>query len=249
MIKRNYTLFTLATTGILSYILATIIHEVIGHAGTCLLFGNKITLLTSTYFRSTTGNIIVDIGGPIANLIFGGLAFVLLKETKLPKLLVLQLIAYNLFWFSGTLLHSAASNAGDWTFAIEEISSGFFGKIILIVTGLLFYILFIRILNFYLSDTSKINQNDSISKQDILYSFLFAALAAFTAGLFFKKAPLHSAFECLLEMAASLPILLLRFNSKTKLTNHKYRNNNFFNFSVCILFIIFCFILGKGISQ
>ena len=142
-------------TGIFSYMIADIIHEVIGHGGTCLVIGNRISLLTSVYFKSSPGNIIVDIGGPIANLIFGGLAFILLKKTTLPKLLLLNVTAYNLFWFSGTILHSAVSNTGDWTFAINEISSRLPSKLILIVAGVLFYALFIRLLNSYLTDNSK----------------------------------------------------------------------------------------------
>jgi hypothetical protein len=241
MTKKNYTLFTLAMIGVLSYMIADIIHEVIGHGGTCLLMGNKINLLTATYFKSSPGNSIVDIGGPIVNLIFGGLAFVLLKKTSLPKLLLFQVTAYNLFWFSGTLLNSAISKTGDWTFAVKEIGSGISEKFILIAAGLLFYALFIRILNSYLRGTS-------LRKQDIIYSFLFAASAAFTTGLFFKIDRIPAAFDCLLEMAASLPILFLKASDKTNLTNDKYVNNIFFNFSVCVLFIAFCLTLGKGIA-
>jgi hypothetical protein len=235
-------------TGILSYMIADIVHEVIGHGGTCLLIGNRINLLTSTYFKSSPGNSIVDIGGPIANLIFGALALILLKKTTLPKLLLFQVAAYNLFWLSGTILNSAINKTGDWTFAMKEISSGSFDTFILFATGLLFYTLFIRILNFYLVNTFNVDQHNSLSKQDIIYSFCFAALGAFTAGLFFKSDKIHTAFECLLEMAASLPILFLRLDAKTNLTNDKYVTKNFFNFSVCILFIVFCFILGKGIA-
>jgi hypothetical protein len=248
MTEKKYTLFTLAMTGVLSYMISDITHEVIGHGGTCLIIGNRINLLTNVYFKSSPGNFIVDIGGPIANLIFGGLAFILLKKTTLPKLLLLQVTAYNLFWFSGTILHSAISKTGDWTFAIKEISSGFFEKCILIAASLLFYVLFIRILNSYLAGTFNVSQRNALRKQDIIYSFFFAALAAFTSGLFFKSDRMHSAFECLLEMAASLPVLFLRQSVTTNLTNDKYVNNNFFNFSVCILFIAFCLTLGKGIA-
>lgn len=249
MAEKKYNLFTVAMTGVLSYMVADIIHEVIGHGGTCLIIGNRINLLTSAYFKSSPGNIIVDIGGPIANLIFGGLAFILLKKTALPKLLLLQITAYNLFWFSGTMLHSSIASTGDWTFAIKEISSELPDKLILIIGGVLFYALFIRCLNSYLISTSKSSQNKLVTRQDIFYSFLFASISAFTAGLFFKPGRIHSAFECLLEMAASLPILFLKQPTNANTTNEKFVDNNFFNFSVCILFIIFCLTLGKGIAQ
>ena len=248
MAEKKYNLLTLAMTGVLSYMIADIIHEVIGHGGTCLIIGNRINLLTSAYFKSSPGNTFVDIGGPIANLIFGGLAFILLKKSTLPKLLMLQVTAYNLFWFSGTILHSAINETGDWTFAIKEVSSGLSEKFILIVAGLLFYAVFIRILNSYLTDSSYASQHNSLKKQDIAYSFFFATLAAFTAGLFFNSDRIHAAFECLLEMAASLPILFLRQTAKTNMTNNKYVGSYFFNLSVCFIFIVFCLTLGKGIT-
>ena len=248
MTEKKYSPFTLAMMGVLSYMVADVIHEVIGHGGACLVTGNKIKLLTSAYFKSSPGNVIVDIGGPIANLIFGGLAFILLKKTAIPKILLLQVIAYNLFWFSGTILHSAISKTGDWTFAIKEVSSGTSGKFILIVAGILFYILFIRILNYYLADANNKSQSNSLQRQNILYSFSFASIAAFATGLFFRPDRIHAAFECLLEMAASLPILFLRQPVKSNITNDKNTKSLFFNLIICAIFIFFCLTLGKGIT-
>jgi hypothetical protein len=248
MTEKKYNLFSLAMTGILSYMIADIVHEVIGHGGTSLIVGSRINLLTSAYFKSSPGNIFIDIGGPIANLIFGGLAFILLKKTTLPKLLMLQLTAYNLFWFSGTILHSSISKTGDWTFAMKEVSPGVAGKFILIVAGLVFYAVFIRIINSYFADTSNTRQNSLFARQDIFYSFLFASISAFAAGLFFKPGRIHSAFECLLEMAASLPVLFLGQTDKTNMTNDEHIDRTLFSFSVCVLFIVFCLTLGKGIT-
>lgn len=76
MSDRNTKLVYLATIGIFSYVVADMIHEVVGHGGTCLILGNKIELLTSVYFKSRPGSILVDLGGPTASLIFGVLAFI-----------------------------------------------------------------------------------------------------------------------------------------------------------------------------
>ncbi len=70
MTEQKSKLFTLAMTGILSYMITDVIHEVIGHGGVCFIIGSKINLLTSAYFKSSPGNIFVDIGGPIANFNF-----------------------------------------------------------------------------------------------------------------------------------------------------------------------------------
>ena len=177
MTESKYNLFTLAMIGVLGYMIADIVHEVIGHGGTCLIVGNKVSLITSAYFKSSPGNLLVDNGGPIANLIFGGLAFTLLNKTNLPKLLLLHVAAYNLFWFSGTVLHSLVSHTGDWTFAIMEISSGLAGKLILLAAGVSSYALFLRILQSQLAGDSQSRHANTITRQDILYPLLFATTA------------------------------------------------------------------------
>jgi len=240
--------FTLATIGILAYMIADIIHEVIGHGITCLIIGNKIELLTSVYFKSKPGSILVDLGGPVANILIGTLTFFILKKISFAKFFFFQLTAYNLFWFSGTILHSALSKTGDWTFAIKEISISPYGKIFLIITGILCYVFCIQLLNSYLIHSFKENGSDSLTKQEIFYSFLCASFAAGIAGIFFKPDRLHAGFDGVLEMAASIPILFLKFGNNHGSNKYNNRAHYFFNFSVCILYIIFCLTLGKGIS-
>lgn len=237
----------LAAIGILSYVIADIIHEVIGHGGTCLIIGNKIELLTSVYFKSRPGNIFVDIGGPISNLIFGALTFLILIKTSFAKLFLFQVTAYNLFWFSGTILHSAISKTGDWTFAIKEITEEPLGKFCLIVSGIFFYTIIIKIHNYYLKTENKEKQIELLTKTNIFYSFVFASIAALLAGLFFKPDRLHSALEGLLEMTASAPVLFLNFRDNSNNEKYQFKSNYFFGLTVFILYLIFCLTLGKGI--
>lgn len=248
MSEQKNKLIYLSAIGILSYVIADIIHEVIGHGGTCLIIGNKIELLTAVYFKSRPGNIFIDIGGPISNLIFGALTFFILTKTSFAKLLLFQVAAYNLFWFSGTILHSAISKTGDWTFAINEIAGEPLGKLCLIVSGILVYTIIIKILNYYLKTENKEKQIEPLTKKSIFYSFVSALIAALLAGLFFKPDRLHSALEGLLEMTASLPILFLNFRKNSFNQTYKFKPNFFFGFTVFILYLVFCLTLGKGIS-
>ncbi|MDH1882802.1 MULTISPECIES: hypothetical protein [Empedobacter] len=248
MSKQKSKLFYLATVGILSYVVADIIHEVIGHGGTSLIIGNKIELLTSVYFKSSPGNIFVDIGGPIANLIFGGFTFYILTRKSFDKLFLFQVTAYNLFWLSGTILHSAISKTGDWTFAVKEVVGEPYAKILLIFTGILFYFIILRVLNFYLSTKNNEQHIEPLTKKNIFYSFIFASVAAFVAGLFFQSDRLHSALEGLLEMASSLPILFLKFGENSFEESYKSKPNYFLELIVIIIYIAFCLTLGKGIT-
>jgi hypothetical protein len=235
---------TYATVGVLAYITADIVHEVIGHGGTCLLLGNKITLLTSVYFKSTPGNILVDIGGPLANLVCGLLALAILKRTKklFSVLLLIHISLYNLFWLAGTVLHSGVSKSGDWTFAIKKLNIGQFQNYILAVTGVLLYVLVTQISGRQLISIVKKNK---LTKQDFILPFLFASFFAFIAGLFFAPNRLHSGLEGLLEMAASIPILFLRFNYADK--SHQYELNYKYVFAISLLYLLFCLSLGQGI--
>lgn len=248
MNHQNSKLFYLATVGILSYVIADIIHEVIGHGGTCLLIGNKIELLTSVYFKSSPGNILVDIGGPIANLIFGGLAFYMLSKTSFARLFLFQVTAYNLFWFSGTIVQSAFSKTGDWTFAVKEVVSDPYARFLLIIAGILCYVIILRVLNAYISSKNQQQPMEPLTKQNVFYSFLFAAGAAFLTGLFFQSDRLHAALEGLLEMAASLPILLLKFEDNAVNEKYTFRPNYYLGITVLIGYLVFCLILGKGIA-
>jgi hypothetical protein len=248
MNKQNKNLWYLAAIGILSYMVADIIHEVIGHGGTSLITGNKIELLTMVYFKSSPGNILVDIGGPIANLFFGGLSFYMLTKSSFAQLFLFQITAYNLFWFSGTILHSAISQTGDCTFAMKELLSEPYSKILLISAGILFYMMILRILNYYLSLDTNEQQTEPLTKHNMLYSFIFAALGSFVAGLFYATDRLHSGLEGLLEMSASLPILFFKFRKKTIDKTYQFRLNYYVGLAVFILYIAFCLTLGKGIT-
>jgi hypothetical protein len=56
----NYSLI-----GIAAYIFADVIHEVVGHSGSCILLGYKIKLHSSVYFKSNPAGILVSICGPL----------------------------------------------------------------------------------------------------------------------------------------------------------------------------------------
>lgn len=247
MIKTN-NIFFLAATAILSYMLADIIHEVVGHAGTALLKGHEIKLLTSVYFKSIPGHIFIDIGGPIASLIFGFLSLYLFTKTSILQLLFFQLAAYNLFWFSGGVLESAISETGDWTIFIENISKGSFQKILCFVTGILIYALVIKLLNACLNSSFRVNQSNLISRQDLFLSFLFASISACAAGLFYRAYPLNAAWGGLREMMGSLPILFLNFGDQKVMTIYQKEKKALFTISVFFIYAIFCLTLGRGIA-
>lgn len=198
----------------LAYMTANMGHHLVGHGGAALLTGSEIDLLTTAYFKSNPPSVLVDIGGPIVNLILGGLAFFALTRTNTLRFLLLQVAAYNLFWFAGTILNSAVS-LDDWTIAVRQTGIGvMYQRCLLLLGGILCYFLFIQVLNKYLTKSAEEHPGGTLTRANVVRSFLFASAAAFAVGLLFEPKKLDSAFECLLQMTASLPILFFIFKER-----------------------------------
>ena len=230
--------------------LADILHEVIGHGGVCLFIGQQIDLMSSVYFRSSPGSYITDLGGPIVNLITGLLIFVLLNRWKdmnsIYRFLLIIAMAFNLFWFSGTILQSSFSERGDWTYFISQINLGTLGKPLLVVAGIAAYYFSIRLVSKQIQlFTSKFPEFPL--KRAVHYSYIAAAIAAMIAGLFFTSDRINAAKEGLLEIVGSIPILFLKIENQQESTYFKTESNTTFNLIICIIFILFCLTLGRGI--
>lgn len=227
-----------------------ILHEVVGHGGTCLLLGQNITLLTSVYFRSTPGSFITDLGGPLSNLFFGFMMFFILKQKNDLSILftffLMTVMFYNFFWFSGTVLQSSFSKNGDWTYALSKLNIGIYTKPVLVIAGIAAYYFAIKIIRTVLIKFT--NQfPDFPLRQGVHYSYFAAALAAIIAGLFFAPERVAAAGEGLLEMIGSLPILFILPPNAQKNLSYIFRTNFTLLVIVFISFIVFCLILGKGI--
>ncbi len=244
-------IITISFIGVAAYMCADILHEVVGHGGTSLILGNKITLLTSVYFRSNPGNFITDIGGPISNLFFALLIFVVVKQKKnlslLSMFLLLITMSYNLFWFSGTILDSGFNRMGDWSFAIKKLNIGTFGIPVLVIAGVVAYSFSIKLIKVQLIQF-KLHYPEFLLKQSIYYSYFAATITAIIAGSLFMPDRIHSAFEGLLEMIASLPILFIIPGEKTEINNYGLKTNLILNIVIFILFIVFCLTLGRGMT-
>ncbi len=228
---------------------ADVVHEVVGHGGTCLILGQNIKLVTSVYFTSTPGNLMTDLGGPISNLFFGVLIFAVLTQRKdlsaVSWLLFFLTMSYNLFWFSGTILQSSFSKTGDWTYAITDLNIGMYEKPILIVAGITAYYFSIKLIGIHLKGSNS-NRPTFPLRQSICCSYCAAGIAAVVAGLFFQPGRVHAAFEGLLEMIGSLPIVFIGFRQKAHSEVYDTKSGVALNVIISILFGVFCFTLGRG---
>ena len=245
--SKNILTYSMMGTG--AYMLADVVHEVLGHASACLLIGQHITLLTSVYFRSTPGSVITDLAGPLLNLITGLIILtVILKKKDLSTFthfFLLLALSFNFFWFSGTILQSAFSRTGDWTYIIKKLNVGTLGKPLLFIVGAAAYYYFIKLIR-----TKFLNFNLKYSsfplRRNMFNAYRAAAFAAFAAGLLFSPDRLHAGIEGLLEVVASLPVLFIKLDEKPKEETFEIKNSIVTNIVMGFLFIIFCLTLGRG---
>ena len=108
---------TLVAAGVAAACLASIAHEAVGHGGACLAIGGKITLLTATRFSCDQGNILVDVVGPLMNLVSAALALALLRTGwgSLPaaRLFLIMVGGLNLCWFAGEMVVAPFNDGYD----------------------------------------------------------------------------------------------------------------------------------------
>jgi len=111
----------------LSFAGACVTHEVLGHAGACLIGGGTVTTLTSSAFVCQPRLLVADLGGPGANLLLGIACLLLLQRLRpgsIVHFLTLLGAAFDLFWLAGCLAEAAVVARGDVAYAQRLASEG-----------------------------------------------------------------------------------------------------------------------------
>jgi hypothetical protein len=247
----------------MSYIIADIAHEAIGHGGACLIAGGKITMLTSVYFRSETHSFITDAFGPLTNLVIGLLLWTLLRRANhfkaYTQLLLLHTMTFNLFWFSWLCFYAGITNKGDFAFDIGGDTELLAWRIFLVVIGIIFYRTFLYLIvsvALKIFNSFKHNFSKQGLRQLFLIPYLSAGVSALIAVSFFSPHSSETFIEAI-NFPMFFPMLLIpRYLRKSN--KHFYeetcdldepfltkRQMNFI-FYGAIIFTIFCCTMGRG---
>jgi hypothetical protein len=140
---------TLIAITVIAYAASSLTHELIGHGTGCLLTGVKPLLLSSIILTSAGGNRIVDVGGPVANVVFGVGAFYLFVRrpnfTAFSYFLWL-FAAFNLLVAAGYLFWSGLMNVGDWAFVIKGLHPAYAWRAGIGIIGAVSYLAVVRLL-------------------------------------------------------------------------------------------------------
>ena len=244
---------TLVSIGIMAYIFADVMHEAIGHGLTSFILGNKVTLLTSVYFRSETHSFITDAFGPILNLIAGFAIWAVLKKVNISnlyiKLLLILTMAFNFFWFSWICLYSGITNKGDFAFFISGQTELTLWRLFLVAVGifacyLTFKLILKRIEFQSLLTTTNVSQL-------FLIPYFSAGIFALIAVSLYRPLSIDNFYEAFV-FPMFLPILFL--TGQLKKSNGLVKAYSFGQQKKIILsglasFILFCLTMGQGLKQ
>ena len=239
------TLMDTAAIAALTFIVACVSHEVIGHGVACLAGGGRITLLTSVYFHCDNGGVMADLGGPSANLALGFGAYLFLEwhawSTNLRLVLVLSL-AFNLFWLAGCMLISAAAGTSDFAYLLRilAVDPPWVGRAVLGALGLLVY-------RFGIYAASKhVAQGTPLA-----VSYAVAGCVSCGAALFFAGPVAPAVGQAALEsFASAIGLLILALGARGfSLSSASVSSASSYRWltSTAVVTIAFFLLLGRGL--
>jgi hypothetical protein len=137
---------TIASIGIVVYILGNIVHEGLGHGGACLLTGGKPLLITAVRMDCSAENRLVLAGGSLMNA-FAAVVFIFLgRLANSPRWKYFAWLAMtvNLLSAAGYLAFSGIGGFGDWAVFIQGFSPQWAWRTGLTIVGALAYMLAVR---------------------------------------------------------------------------------------------------------
>ena len=134
---------TLCAISIIATMLATMLHEGLGHAAVAIATLHTSGTLTSLAWSSTQDSRLVAAGGTLVNLAFALVFWLLLRASSnaSPTLRFFFLItmSFNLLTGTGYFFYSGVSNFGDWAQVIQGLQAHWLWRVGLIVLGIVSY--------------------------------------------------------------------------------------------------------------
>jgi hypothetical protein len=136
---------TISSIAIIAYILATVLHEGVGHGGACLLVGGQPLVISTVHMECSADSRLVTAGGTLMNVIAGALAFALGRVTSRThsslKYFLWISMTVNLFVAAGYFAFSGIGGFGDWALFIQGLGPQWIWRIGMTIFGAAAYML------------------------------------------------------------------------------------------------------------
>ena len=148
--KLSDSALTIAAIGILAYISCDLLHEIIGHGGSCLVTAGHPSTFSTVHFQCFGGwQRFISSAGILSNILVGGALWLTLRRHMIISIHLRYFLwislAYNLFSGWGYVLSSGLTNSGDLAATFHGQSPAWHWRLIAAVVGSLFYALSIWI--------------------------------------------------------------------------------------------------------
>src|SRR4029077_15380993 len=134
---------TICAVSILAAMLASLLHEGVGHAAIALATGTKSGLLTAVAWSSESDSRLVAAGGTLVNLLAGTLFWAALRGARklsiTTRYFLLISMAFNLFDGTGYFFFSGITDFGDWARVIEGVQPNLLWRLLLFGVGVVTY--------------------------------------------------------------------------------------------------------------
>lgn len=186
-------LATVIAVAVVAYAASSVAHELVGHGTGCLVTGVRPLLFTSIILQSAGGNRIVDVSGPVANILFGTGAFLFFQRratfTAFSYFLFL-FAAFNLLVATGYLFWSGLTNWGDWAALIRGLHPQYAWRALIGITGAVLYIAVVRLLArslIRLVNAGQVGRSDV--RRLIFPAYLTSGLLAVASAAFNRVSP------------------------------------------------------------
>jgi hypothetical protein len=147
--------WTVVAIAIVVYGLANVVHEGLGHGGTCIILGGKPQLWNAVYFESDTGGLgdtaerWIAAGGTLSNFLVAALAALAIGSRAVRsaagRYFLALLLAVNLLQATGYWLFSGVGGIGDWARVVSGWPHQGLWRLALAAAGAIGYWLSIRI--------------------------------------------------------------------------------------------------------
>jgi hypothetical protein len=129
--RRSPDPWTVLAIGAVAYVVSNLVHEGLGHGGAAVLVGARPQALSSAWFLSDMSGVgpwgvrAVKAGGTVANLVLGGVLFLLVRSFRRPSphlyYLAWLTMTVSLLKGGGYLMTSPFIGFGDWKEFIEGL--------------------------------------------------------------------------------------------------------------------------------
>ena len=134
---------TLVAIAIVAYALANLIHEGLGHGGTCVAVGGRLSALSAIHAECDVEgqgrNALVTAAGTLANFFAGATAWLVLRTQKgrltSQRYFLWLFMTLNLLQGTGYWLFSGVANVGDWAHLVAGREPHWLYRAILAILG------------------------------------------------------------------------------------------------------------------